>query len=156
MTIDKFGRHIIKHTVKRHLMEEDVMADFLGHPKVKAVLKLSTASISTPTKTVPMKYVIQICSDGSISVVGFYRRSALSKDNFLYINKFYRGKIVDVHYSNYKLAELYIDSQKFSPAQPVTLKEGTKLSLKYIGTKPNPTETEAVFAEVVIEGHAIY
>ena len=72
---------------------------------------------------------------------------------FYYINKLYSGQIIDVYYSNEKLAELHIGSKKFSPTKPVTLVEGTKLSLKYIGTKPAPKETEAVFAEVVIEGY---
>lgn len=155
MTIDKFGRHIHKHIVRRHLMEEDVVADFVKHPKFKKELEIHVrdAARATPTS----RYVVRMDGSGFIGIAGYYHISAGHvTQNYLYENKLYSGKVVNVHYSNPKLTKLYIDSKPFDPKKPpIVLKDGMKFRLKYLGGKPYLITINPEFVEVVIEGNVI-
>lgn len=161
MTIDKFGRHIHKHIVRRHLVEEDVVADFLKHPKFKKELGKHISQVPHPTappKSQPTKYVIQLQSNGHVGLLGYYYLTpGNTKNTWIYLNKLYSGKIVKIRYSNDSLVRLSVDKHfvalDFHPAIPINI--DSALRLRYIGLDSVPGETEPVFVEVVVEGDVI-
>lgn len=145
MTIDKFGRHIHKHVVKRHLMEDDIISDFLKHRKVQEVLERHAKSTTS-------KHILRLYSDGTLSVTGYYMESSNSKSTVIYTNQFYTGTIINIHYSNKDLVKVTIDRATGQPNSRI--QKNTKFRLKYIGgEKPIPKKTEPVFAELLIEGN---
>lgn len=160
MTIDKFGRHIHKHVIKRHLEDEDVLSSFIKHPKLDEVLGVLIKKniLSTSSKTEPKIYTLMIHSDGTIAAE-YYLLSSKTKGVTLYKNKMYEGRIVKVHYSSESLTLLHIGGrpfdEKLSKTQPYSFTKDTKLKLKYRGPSPTPAKTEAVYVEIFIEGNIV-
>lgn len=153
MTLDKFGRHIQKHIIKRHLQDRKILQDILKHPSVGEVVGMQIKKAVPPVT----QFIITIYSDGTIHMGDqFYKRSSMSRNVILYKNQYYQGKILSVHYSNPRLSELHIHGERYdpslSPTKPYEIRDGTQLYLKHIGPLPLD-KTEAVYAEILVEGN---
>lgn len=152
MTIDTFGRHIHKHIIKRHLEDENVIQDFLKHPKVEEIVASHIQKHTISTVNVPLKYVMKLESDGTLNPPGNYLLSGYGGP--AYRNVLYTGSVVKVHYPPVPV-QLCIDGTDVIRNRPIPIKKGSVLTLKYIGPTPIPKQTAEVYAEIIIEGNVI-
>lgn len=101
MTIDKFGRHINKHIIKKHLQDKDVIRHLFKHPTVEEVVGMQITKTVAPTRTIFTLYSDGTINNGTIdSEDRYYKRSANSKVNTIYTNALYEGKVLNVKYVN--------------------------------------------------------
>lgn len=162
MSIDKFGRHIHKHVVKKHLTSHHNMKIFLSQRIAKEIIRNYIKEIITSEKLIvgrtKQKKVLTLFSDGKInkSNLAYYLTNKANVDR--YINKYYSGEIIDVRsYSKKSVAlSIIIDNRVYSRTEagktPYLLKAGSTIIIKYTGPRPVPDDTNLPFAvEFLIE-----
>lgn len=158
MTIDKFGRHIHKHVLKKHLQSEDVLRHFLKQSQVRVAIQELVGRVlmvSATTPKFPQKTILTLHGDGTLSAPLKKYKLVNKGDKFYYSNQLYAGRIVNVRYSDATLLQLQVGARAFDinevDTNPYLLRKNTSLSLVYIGPSPVPDQTKAIFVEVEIE-----
>lgn len=165
MSIDKFGRHIHKHVLRKHLTSIRHVKIFFSQETVKEIIrshvkkfieseKLTAGRVKPSFKC---RKILSLHSDGQIKKDNFSYYYLHNKGNTLvYINTFYTGNIIDVHYHpETQNCVLVVDGKNYlkkrAEKTPYKIKKNSVIGLMYVGPPPVPDETKPVSVEILIE-----
>lgn len=165
MSIDKFGRHIYKHILKKHLTSIRHAKIFFSQTTVKEIIRnhikefieSEKLTVGRPKPSFKRRKILSIHSDGQIKKDKFSYYYLHNKGNTLiYSNKFYNGNIIQVHYQpETQNCVLVIDGKNYSRKRaektPYKIKKNSVIGLMYVGLPPVPDKTEPVSVEILIE-----
>lgn len=163
MSIDKFGRHIHKHIVKKHITSIANTKIFLSQETAKEIIQsyikeyIESEKLTVGVKLTPKRRkILSLQSDGVLNKGNMSYILRNKGNTHKYINKFYTGKILKVHYHpNVKHLSLKVDSEHYSEQKaektPYKLNENSVIILRYIGPPPIPDKTQPFAVEILIE-----
>lgn len=157
MTIDKFGRHIHKHIVKKHISSVSNTRYFLSQPITKEIiLRYIQDSIKREAAgTTKHKLILSLYSDGTLdkNTKLFYIQN--KGNQTYYINKLYSGNIVQTRYYENSTVTVQIDKSPSTLRIPgksaFQLHKNDIIKLKYTGPDPTPEKTQPFFVEILLE-----
>lgn len=163
MSIDKFGRHIHKHVVKKHLTSHHNMKIFLSQRIAKEIIRNYIEDIISSEKPIVGR-VKQRVKQKTILIL--YSIGIVNKNNSTFVlvdgteqyrNKLFTGVVADVQtHSLGKINfSINIDGRVYSHREalrkPFELKSGSTIVFNYTGPKPVPQSDVPFRVEFLLE-----